>query len=63
MEHKNGDSNFIVHLIDANTGRTVDFLANEIGPANLSTIENIRANGVFVLEIDADGDWNVTIQQ
>jgi hypothetical protein len=60
--HTNGTRNFIVELV-ALDGSTMELLANEIGPANIDTIENIRANSVFVLAIKADGDWVITVDQ
>jgi hypothetical protein len=62
LTHANGESNFIVTLIDQN-GSYVSGLANEIGPADVSTIVSVRANSVFFLEVKADGDWAITVGQ
>jgi len=60
--HTAGTSNFIVELLDQQ-GKNVELIANEIGPSNIDTIENIPANGAFILAIKADGDWDITLQQ
>jgi hypothetical protein len=62
LTHTNGESNFIVTLIDSN-GAYVSNLVNEIGPADVSTIVSIRTNGVYFLEIKADGNWNISVGQ
>lgn len=60
--HTAGEGYFGVTLLDQQ-GRYVALIANQIGPANIDTIENISADGVFLLTIKADGDWVVTFQQ
>lgn len=58
----NGSSNFIVHLLESN-GQDVDGLVNEIGSFDGSKAEGIQNAGTYVLDIQADGKWTVTIQQ
>jgi hypothetical protein len=62
LTHANGESNFIVTMMEQSGGYVAN-LANEIGPADISTIVSVRANGVYFLEIKADGDWTVSIGQ
>ena len=61
MTH-NGNSNFIVHLLDANTGQTVEYVANEIGNYSGSQAYSVT-DGKYLLNVDADGSWTVTITQ
>jgi hypothetical protein len=58
----NGSSNFIVQLLGSN-GQNIDNLVNEIGLFNGSKAEGIQNAGTYVLDIQADGKWTVTIQQ
>jgi hypothetical protein len=62
LTHTNGTKEFSVSLVDGN-GSYAASLADKTGPASVSTIENIEENGVFLLWVDADGDWTITIQQ
>lgn len=62
MTH-DGSSNFIVWLIDANTGQKLDLLANEIGSFDGSKAFGITSPGDYILNIDADGPWKVTVEQ
>jgi hypothetical protein len=57
-----GNRNFIVHLLDQN-GAIVEFLTNEIGAFDGSRAAGIQFAGTYVLEVQADGDWSVTIEQ
>jgi hypothetical protein len=59
---KNGDSNFIVHVVSASTGRVEAYLANEIGESDTTGIENVNA-GTYVLDVLFDGDWQVILEQ
>jgi len=61
MEHS-GSSNFIVWLIDAH-GDLVELLVNEIGNFNGGKAVGIDAPGIHLLDIQADGDWSITVQQ
>lgn len=54
-----GNSNFAVVLLDTN-GEMVDLLANEIGSFTGSTATG--GTGIYLLDIQADGDWQVTIK-
>jgi len=58
----NGRSNFIVHLLDS-TGQTTVFLVNEIGVVQGQSADGIRTAGNFVMDVDADGDWTVSLDQ
>ena len=59
-----GSSNFIVHLIEVDTGRT-EYLANEIGNADdtdtFTIYDDDRSfrpqTGNYLLTVEADGDW------
>ena len=59
-----GSSNFIVHLIEVDTGRT-EYLANEIGNADDTDTFTIYDDdrsfrpqpGNYLLTVEADGDW------
>ena len=61
MKH-DGDSNFIIWLLDG-TGNPVDLLVNEIGGFNGSTAIGIEEAGSYLLDVNGDGNWNVTIEQ
>lgn len=52
--------NFIVELYD-DEGHSIALLANEIGEYEGSTAERIPADGLYVLDIVADGDWTVDV--
>jgi hypothetical protein len=56
-----GSSNFIVHLLDVN-GNTVEGLVNVIGSYNGSKAVRIDDSGIYLLNIDADGNWTASIQ-
>jgi hypothetical protein len=58
----NGSANFIVQLLDSN-GKTIDYVVNEIGSFDGSKAEGIQNAGTYILDIQADGNWTVTIQQ
>ncbi|MEA3238683.1 MAG: hypothetical protein U9Q94_02750, partial [Candidatus Bipolaricaulota bacterium] len=66
--HHSGSSNFAVWLYDTN-GKAVDLLANEIGPYSGTALEGVQADsmaavpGTYLLEVTADGAWEITIQQ
>lgn len=61
MKH-DGDSNFAIWLLDE-TGDRIELLVNEIGDFNGSTVIGIDDAGSYLLDISADGNWNVTIEQ
>jgi hypothetical protein len=53
----NGASNFVVQSIPTNLGSS-DLLVNEIGPYSGA----VRFPGSAIVEINADGDWSITIE-
>jgi hypothetical protein len=57
-----GPSNFAIELWDSH-GNYVDLLVNEIGPFDGSKVIQAPAAGVYILDIDADGNWGVAIEQ
>lgn len=57
-----GERNFIVHLVN-DLGDDVDLLANEIGNSRSEVLTTRLTAGAYRLEIDADGDWSITITQ
>jgi hypothetical protein len=59
--HANGQSNFIVWLVDP-SGRETELLANEIGPADTTSAFNVPAAGSYGLNVRSDGDWTITIE-
>ena len=61
MNH-DGSSNFAIWLLDGN-GNPVDLLVNEIGDFDGSTAVGVPAAGVHILDIEADGDWTVSVAQ
>ncbi len=59
MTHS-GQSNFIVSLLDSD-GQRVEGLVNEIGPFDGSKATGISSSGIYILDIQADGDWSIAI--
>lgn len=57
-----GGSNFVLDLLDAN-GNSMELLVNEIGSYNGKTFALIPSDGDYLLNIDADGSWNINISQ
>jgi hypothetical protein len=57
------ESNFIARLVDANSGSTVAYLVNVIGPEPTSDIENVRTAGTYTVQVSADGDWRIVLEQ
>jgi len=57
FEHS-GESNFIVELIDDDSGDSVDILVNKIGETS-GAVGIGLADGNYVLDVDADGDWSI----
>jgi hypothetical protein len=57
-----GRDNFIVHLLDS-TGETVDFLVNVIGAFDGSKALAIDQPGDYLMNIEADGRWSISIEQ
>lgn len=58
-----GSDNFIVYLMDGETGQNIDLIANEIGSSNSSKSVGITADGDYILNVEANGPWTVTITQ
>lgn len=61
LEHT-GDRNFIVHLMDER-GRSVETLVNQIGRYSGSKAVQIRGADKYLLNIDADGDWSISVSR
>ena len=61
MEH-DGQSNFAIWLLDSE-GNMVDLLVNEIGSFNGSKAIGITEPGTYILDVSADGNWTVAIEQ
>ena len=61
MAH-NGESNFAIWLRNSKGDRE-ELLVNEIGTFDGSKAIGIKTNGIYCLDIDADGDWNIDISQ
>lgn len=61
MNH-DGDSNFAIWLYDSE-GDRVDLLVNEIGPFDGSTAVGIKKAGAYLLNVEANGNWQVEIGQ
>lgn len=57
----NGDANFAVWLLDSN-GQQIELLVNDIGPFSGSKAVGIEEPGLYVLDVQANGDWSITIQ-
>lgn len=58
--HK-GSGNFIVDLVDADTGQSGDLLVNEIGKVASDTSE-FGLNGNYALNVIADGAWSISVK-
>lgn len=60
MNH-DGSSNFAVWLIDSK-GQKVDLLANEIGSWEGEKAVGIPREGLYFLDVTADGTWSIAIR-
>ncbi|MDY6931833.1 MAG: hypothetical protein SVJ22_07990 [Halobacteriota archaeon] len=60
MTH-DGDSNFAVWLLD-DEGDNVELLVNEIGEFDGSKAVSISKGGIYLLDISADGNWEISIE-
>jgi hypothetical protein len=60
MSH-DGDSNFAVWLLD-DEGDQIDLLVNEIGEFDGSKAVSISNGGIYLLDITADGNWEISIE-
>ncbi len=61
MEH-NGESNFIIQLLDEQGLKIGGSLVNEIGSFQGSKAIRIEKSGMYLMDIMADGNWKVTIK-
>lgn len=57
-----GDENFITHLLDSD-GETVEYVTNEIGDYSGTSVGSIPEDGMYLLNVDADGDWTIEVSQ
>ncbi|NAT11144.1 hypothetical protein C4E22_06345 [ANME-1 cluster archaeon AG-394-G06] len=60
MTH-DGDSNFAIWLFD-DEGDRIDLVVNEIGEFDGSKAVSIRKGGIYLLDISADGNWEISIE-
>jgi len=59
-----GTGNFAVRLLDADGNATRDgYFVNVIGAFNGSKALQVPSDGKYILDIQANGNWTVTIQQ
>jgi len=61
MTHS-GQSNFSIWLLDGN-GNKVELLVNEVGTFDGAKAVGINKKGTYILDISADGQWTVKIEQ
>ena len=61
MKHR-GSANFIVSLLN-NEGDSLDAFANIIGSCSISRAVRINRDGDYLLNIKADGAWEIVITQ
>ena len=61
MQH-DGSYNFIVWLLDYNTGDKIELLANEIGEFS-GTVATGLDPGKYILSINADGNWHIIVTE
>ena len=62
MTH-DGSSNFVVWLMDGESGQKIELLVNEIGSFDGSKAIGITSEGDYILDVTADGPWKVVIEQ
>jgi hypothetical protein len=60
--HNSGQRNFIVDLLDG-SGNEVSNLANAIGDFSGSQAVNVSNAGSYLLNVQTDGSWSITITQ
>jgi len=56
-----GTSNLNVRLLDSN-GNVVASLVSEIGTFHGSKVEDIHNDGIYLFDVEADGNWAISIQ-
>ncbi len=57
----NGSGNFIVWLKD-NNAKELALIENSIGSIKGSKSENIRQDGNYILDVEAEGSWTIEIK-
>lgn len=60
MTHS-GTGHFAVSLLSSN-GETIELLANDIGGFNGSKAVKIKKQGIYLLQIQADGVWHIEVK-
>ena len=60
MTH-DGRLNFIVRILDSN-GNLISILVNVIGKFDGNTAVGIQADGIYLFDVQADGNWTISIQ-
>lgn len=60
--HNSGQQNFIVYLLD-NQGNQIALLSNAIGDFSGSKAVQIPSAGSYLLNVQSDGSWSITITQ
>lgn len=60
MTHK-GSANWAPQLLDKD-GNYIELLANDIGPFDGSKAVKISRDGLYLLNVTANGDWTITIE-
>ena len=61
MSHQ-GESNFIVYLLDREGYEMGPSIVNEVGPIDASQAVQIPEDGIYLLRVDADGPWTITVE-
>jgi hypothetical protein len=61
MTHE-GKSSFWVDLVD-DQGRQLESLAIERGPVRVASALGTTSAGKYILEVEADGPWNIQTEQ
>lgn len=61
MTH-DGDSKFTVTLLDFK-GNKVELLADEMGKFAGTKVVDIKKQGYYMLDVDADDKWKITVEQ
>jgi hypothetical protein len=58
----NGKANFAIWLMD-DQGSRIDLLVNTIGSYDARKAEGITKAGTYIMDVEADGNWTVTVEQ
>jgi hypothetical protein len=58
---RQGDSNFIVDLLDENGESVTLGLADEIGPFDGSRAVQVPVDGIYLFSVQANGPWTINI--